>query len=233
MIFNIFMIYLFYEISHMRILFLNNTFFFQFQMPSKEELDNQDEMNLDEMDPYFMNENSHPSFTNEDANQVQEKNVKIQSLYVSNENRKRKREKDNMDGYNVPPPISELHELSPDAFNKKDNEFDLFGKSIALQLNDMPIDQALRLQLLIQQAVTSFRLSNCVVSSPISIPQSASVLSNLFQDHINSRAAIPTSQSSIFQNIDNTRTVTPSSQNSIFQNNESDDIKTENNVDNN
>lgn len=50
-------------------------------------------------------------------------------------------------------------EASSHATNEKHTEFDVFGSSVAAQLNNMPWENAIELQLQIQQLITRYRLN--------------------------------------------------------------------------
>lgn len=65
----------------------------------------------------------------------------------------------------LPPPVPKYRRAKRNSFKMEqpETEFDIFCRSVALQLNNMPLENALRLQHNIQNLVTEERL-NCLHS---------------------------------------------------------------------
>lgn len=91
------------------------------------------------------------------------------SLSASDKSKKKLKRKKKDDNCFLSSAIDPLETISTKTRSDTDNktEFDIFGQSIAMQLNNMPIEDALEMQLQIQQLLTQHRLKKLKTSTLI------------------------------------------------------------------
>ncbi|KAL7645194.1 UNVERIFIED_CONTAM: hypothetical protein RMT77_003580 [Armadillidium vulgare] len=74
----------------------------------------------------------------------------------------------------IPESTGVLNHLVDQKVNKNTTEFDVFGCSVAAQLNNMPFENALELQLEVQQVITKYRLNMYRKNVQSTVPSSSS-----------------------------------------------------------